>query len=182
MSKKDKFTLYRRDFLKVAGLGAGATAVATVTKTASAAPAASFTAAPFSDPAGRPKRPWWVKVVDEPTIEVDWNVMQRYNERTGTVRGPGMAGYVGDDEVDRLSAAAAKNELQRMLDNVDGYTLKDQRSEIVPRGRRTQLPGPAKGENARRARRTQVERLARRSRQNHSRRHAPLRRGHRWLH
>ena len=53
-------------------------------------------------------------------------MMQRYNERTGTVPGPGMAGYVGEDEVDRLTEAAAKNELQRMLDNVDGYTLKDQ--------------------------------------------------------
>jgi hypothetical protein len=51
--------------------------------------------------------------------------MQRYNERTGTVRGPGMAGYVGPDEVDRLTEAAQRNELQRMLDNVDGYTLKD---------------------------------------------------------
>ncbi len=126
MAKNEQFTLNRRDFLRIAGLGAGATAVATVTKSAAAAPAATFAAGKFSDPAGRPQRPWWVKTVDEPTTEIDWNMMQRYNERTGTVRGPGMAGYVGDDEVDRITEAAKTNELERMLNNVDGYTLKDQ--------------------------------------------------------
>ncbi|MFO7682238.1 MAG: reductive dehalogenase [Chloroflexota bacterium] len=125
MTENGKFKLNRRDFLRIAGIGAGAAAVATVSKPA-AAESKTFTGAPFSDPAGRLKRPWWVKTVDEPTMEVDWDMMQRYNERTGTVRGPGMAGYVGPDEVDRLTEAAAKNELQRMLDNVDGYTLKDQ--------------------------------------------------------
>jgi epoxyqueuosine reductase len=126
MAKNDQFTLNRRDFLRIAGLGAGATAVATVTKSAAAATPTAFAAGKFSDPAGRPKRPWWVKTVDQPTTEIDWNMMQRYNERTGSVRGPGMAGYVGDDEVDRLTEAASKNELERMLNNVDGYTLKDQ--------------------------------------------------------
>jgi reductive dehalogenase len=125
MTDNGKLRLNRRDFLRAAGIGAGAAAVAGVTRSA-AAREPGFEAATFSDPAGRPKRPWWVKTVDEPTIEVDWDRMQRYNERTGTVRGPGMAGYVGEDEVDRLSEVAAKNEKQRMLDNVDGYTLKDQ--------------------------------------------------------
>ena len=138
-------TLNRRDFLKVAGLGAGATAVATVTKSAAAAPA-SFQASPFTDPAGRPKRPWWVKVVDEPTTEVDWDVMQRYNERTGTVRGPGMAGYVGDDEVGRLDEAAAANELERMLNNVDGYTLKDQALSSAHVGVGRSYLGPQKAD------------------------------------
>lgn len=124
MANDGKLKLNRRDFLRIAGLGAGAAAVASVTKPAAAQ--SSFKAGTFSDVAGRPKRPWWVKVVDEPTTEVDWDKMTRYNERTGTVRGPGMAGYVGADEVDRLSEVAKKNELQRMLDNVDGYTLKDQ--------------------------------------------------------
>jgi reductive dehalogenase len=51
-------------------------------------------------------------------------MMQRYNE-TNTVR-KAMPGYVGNDEVDRYTEVGKKNELQRMLDNVDGYTLKDQ--------------------------------------------------------
>jgi len=145
MADNGKFKLNRRDFLRIAGIGAGAAAVATVSKPA-AADAETFTAAPFSDPAGRMNRPWWVKTVDEPTTEVDWDMMERYNERTGTVRGPGMAGYVGDDEVDRLSAKAKENELQRMLDNVDGYTLKDQalKSSHVGYGRSFLGPQKAK--------------------------------------
>lgn len=146
MAQKEKLTLNRRDFLRVAGLGAGATAVATVTKSAAAAPAASFKAGSFSDPAGRPKRPWWVKVVDEPTTEVDWDMMTRYNEREGTVRGPGMVGYVGNDEVDRLSETAAKNEIQRMLDNVDGYTLKDQALKSAHVGVGRSYLGPQKAD------------------------------------
>ncbi|HZD58233.1 MAG TPA: reductive dehalogenase [Anaerolineales bacterium] len=122
MSDNGKRKLSRRDFLRMAGLGTGAMLVSTAAKSAASRQAMGE----ISDPAGRIQRPWWVKTVDQPTIEVDWQKMQRYNERTGTVRGPGMAGYVGQDEVDRLSAAAAKNELQRMLDNVEGYTLKDQ--------------------------------------------------------
>ena len=107
MANDGKLKVSRRDFLRIAGIGAAATAVAAVTKPAAAE--SSFKAGSFSDPAGRPKRPWWVKTVDTPTTEIDWDVMQRYNERTGSVRGPGMAGYVGDDEVDRITEVAKKN-------------------------------------------------------------------------
>jgi len=146
MKDDGKIKLSRRDFLRVAGVGAGATAVTTVTKSAAAATEKSFAAAPFTDAAGRPKRPWWVKTVDEPTTEVDWSQVQRYNERTGTVRGPGMVGYVGDDEVDRLSAAAAENEKQRMLDNIDGYTLKDQALKSAHVGVGRSFLGPQKAD------------------------------------
>jgi reductive dehalogenase len=52
--------------------------------------------------------------------------VERYNERTGTVRGPGMASYVGEDVYAAMQARGEEKTLQRMLDNVDGYTLKDQ--------------------------------------------------------
>jgi epoxyqueuosine reductase len=143
MSEDGKSQLTRRDFLKLAGLGAAATAVTTVAGSAKPVEA-SFKGAPFSDPAGRPKRPWWVKTVDKPTTEIDWNMMQRFNERTGSVRGPGMAGYVGPMEVDRLSEAATRNEKQRMLDNVDGYTLKDQALRAAHVGVGRSFLGPQK--------------------------------------
>ena len=142
MASKGNLKLGRRDFLRVAGLGAGAAAVASVAKPTTAK--AGSQGGKFSDPAGRPSRPWWVRTVDEPTIEVDWDVMQRYNERTGTVRGPGMAGYVGQDEVDRLTTVAAENELQRMLNNVDGYTLKDQALAAAHVGVGKSFLGPQK--------------------------------------
>jgi len=144
MSADGKVKLNRRDFLRVAGIGAGGAVAATIAKPAAAAPNASRVT--FSDPAGRPNRPWWVRTVDMPTTEVDWDQVQRYNEREGTVRGPGMAGYVGDDEVDRLSEAAAKNEVQRMLDNVDGYTLKDQALKSAHVGVGRSYLGPQKAD------------------------------------
>lgn len=145
MTDDDKLKVNRRDFLRIAGIGAAATAVVAATKPAAASMAqGGFNAGRFSDPAGRPNRPWWVKVVDQPTTEIDWNMMQRFNERTGSVRGPGMAGYVGGDEVDRLSAVNSQNELQRMLDNVDGYTLKDYALKDAHVGTGRSFLGPQK--------------------------------------
>jgi len=142
MSTNGRKKISRREFLRISGLGLGAAAATTAARPLQAEQ--SFKGAKFSDPAGRPKRPWWVKTVDQPTIEVDWDQVQRYNEQTGTVRGPGMAGYVGADEVDRLSAAAAENEVQRMLDNVDGYTLKDQALKSAHVGASRSFVGPQK--------------------------------------
>lgn len=122
MADNQRLTFGRRNFLRLTGLGAGAAAIATVAKPATVQ--AGSQGGHFSDPAGRPNRPWWVRTVDTPTTEIDWDVMQRYNERTGTVR-RGMVNYVGQEELDRMEAVAAENELQRMLNNVDGYTLKD---------------------------------------------------------
>lgn len=123
MAQNGRLKLNRRDFLKIAGVGAGATAVAAATKPAAAA--SRFDGAEFADPAGRLQRPWWVKTVDEPTTEIDWNRMQRYNERDGSVRGPGGTKYLGEDEMKRLGEVNAALELQRIKENVDGYTLKD---------------------------------------------------------
>ena len=61
MADKATLKLGRRDFLRVATIGAGAVAVAGTTKSVVAAPAA-FRASEFADPAGRPQRPWWVGV------------------------------------------------------------------------------------------------------------------------
>jgi reductive dehalogenase len=142
MSENGKRKISRRDFLRLTGMGLGAAAVTTAANPMKAEQ--SFKGAKFSDSAGRPKRPWWVKTVDQPTVEVDWSKVKRYNERTGTVRGPGMAGYVGEDEVARLSEAAKENELQRMLDNVDGYTLKDQALKSAHVGYGRSFMGPQK--------------------------------------
>jgi reductive dehalogenase len=55
-----------------------------------------------------------------------------------------MPGYVGQDEVDRYTEAATKNELQRMVDNVDGYTLKDQALSAAHVGVGKSFLGPQK--------------------------------------
>ncbi|HSQ38691.1 MAG TPA: reductive dehalogenase domain-containing protein, partial [Anaerolineales bacterium] len=136
MSNQGKSKLTRRDFLRLMGLGAGAAAVGIAAKPlggeAALSTNPSFEARHFSDPAGRPNRPWWVKTVDKPTVEIDWEKVQRYNERyiphleQGTTRGGGFKAYVGEDK-DAETNAAAKELLQRGVEeNIPGYTLKDQ--------------------------------------------------------
>lgn len=123
MAEQDhKRQLSRRDFFRMAGLSAGAAVAVTVVKPETVQAAST---GKISDPAGRQPRPWWVKTVDQPTIEIDWAKMQRYNEKEGTVRAS-LAKYVGQDKVDEWNKISAKNEKDRLLNNVDGYTLKDQ--------------------------------------------------------
>ncbi len=125
---KAKRAFSRREFFKMAGIGTGAAVAVSALQPVQPARAAS---APYRDPAGRPQRPWWVKTVDTPTTEIDWAKMERYNERylpeeeRGSVRGPGFAGYVGEEQAKALVDEGNAKLKQRILDNVDGYTLKD---------------------------------------------------------
>jgi reductive dehalogenase len=92
----------------------------------------SFNARKFADAAGRPQRPWWVKTVEVPTIEIDWDKMKRFNEGykpelgTGTVRGGGFAAYVGKEKSDELSKKSGAFLKEAVANNTPGYTLKDQ--------------------------------------------------------
>ncbi len=98
----------------------------------------TFVYQPFKDAAGRTQRPWWVKTVDTPTVEIDWTKMQRFNERydpktnIGSVRGAGFAGYVGKAKNDELTAQNTKVLSDGVKNNTPGYTLKDQALNCVP--------------------------------------------------
>jgi len=136
MSNQGKVRLSRRDFLRTLGLGVSAAAVGIAAKPlggdAALSTNPSFEARHFSDPAGRPNRPWWVKTVDEPTVEIDWAKMKRYNEayiphlEQGTVRGDGFKAYVGEEKDAELGKL--NNELLQhgVEENIPGYTIKDQ--------------------------------------------------------
>lgn len=107
----------RRSFLRAAGAGAALSAGG-LTITPGSAQSRVLA------PAGRPRRPWWVRTVDEPTVEIDWDRVQRFDARNAIIWG--IAKYVGAEEVARLDRVKAENERQRILDDVPGYTLKDQ--------------------------------------------------------
>lgn len=122
-----KKKLSRREFLRLAGLGLGSAAVATTAASPLSAPAAkSMSKATYSDPAGRPQRPWWVKTVDEPTTEIDYSVYQRFSEQTVTVRGPGLGIHGGADLPGQLAEAGAKLKAERLKNGTPGYSLRDQ--------------------------------------------------------
>ncbi len=126
MDEKGKSNIGRRDFLRLAGLSVGAVAATTAGRAESAQPATSTASASYSDPAGRIKRPWWVKTVDEPTVEIDWDQMQRINEQTTTVRGPGLGIHAGADLPGQLAEEGAALKKERLENETPGWALKDQ--------------------------------------------------------
>ena len=136
MNDQSKTKLTRRDFLRVLGLGAGAVVVGAAVKPVAAAPALSanpsYEYRRFADPAGRSQRPWWVRTVDQPTMEIDWTKMKRYNEGykadlgTGTVRGKGFEVYVGKDKNAELVQKSVDVLKAGIANKTPGYTLKDQ--------------------------------------------------------
>jgi len=72
-----------------------------------------------------------VKTVDVPTVEIDWNQTERFNERydpetgKGTVRGAGFGGRIGEDKARALIKAGLDKARQDALNNVPGRTLRD---------------------------------------------------------
>lgn len=126
MSDDKERKLGRRDFLRLAGLGIGAVAATNASNGKSAQPAKETARGTYSDPAGRPKRPWWVKTVDEPTVEINWDEVGRINEREETVRGPGLGKYGGSDLPGELAEEGAKLKQERLENGTPGWALKDQ--------------------------------------------------------
>lgn len=114
----------RREFLRLAGLTGVAALGTQATFVSSQASAAGAEETPH--------HAWWVKTVETPTTEIDWDRIQRFDARR-TVQGSFIE-YVGPEEALRLSALEAENEKQRILDNVPGYTLKDQAMGEAQRG------------------------------------------------
>jgi hypothetical protein len=117
--------LTRREFMKDLGMFGAA---------ASLAPIAEFGEFDW-DKGGGLERPAFIKEVDQPTIEIDWDQVQRYNE-TNTCR-RGFVKYVGQDRLDKLNDLRANN-LQMFLENKKpGYTLKDNALNSAVRAGRT---------------------------------------------
>jgi reductive dehalogenase len=65
-------------------------------------------------------RPSWIKEVDKPTVEIDWDQIQRYNEQK-TAFSP----VYYTDTSDELNALSAKNNEKWLKEERDGWTLKD---------------------------------------------------------
>lgn len=126
MSSDQRNGLSRRNFLQLSSLSVGAAAVGTTSLSGMATNnSAALAAGKFSDAAGRPNRPWWVKTVDEPTTEIRWDEVQRINEQTTTVRGPGLGIHAGADLPGELAEEGAALKQERLENNTPGWALKD---------------------------------------------------------
>jgi reductive dehalogenase len=127
----------RRDFMKglgFTGVGLGAAAAA--------APAFADIDDILSSGASTQKRAWWVKEVDEPTVEIDWSIMQRhYNYSTQS--SALVAQYPGLEKYNAMTRTE-KSADDRLLDNEAGYRLRDMALKDANRGIRGNTVGPEK--------------------------------------
>jgi len=80
----------RRDFMKGLGLVS-----AGIGGAMAAAPAFHDLDELMSSPDASRKRAWWIKTVDEPTVEIDWGIMARHHGTHSTQAAPIVARYVG---------------------------------------------------------------------------------------
>lgn len=111
--------LTRREFLKDLGLlGTAVTLKPLFDPTVMAPEQQDDTWKP--GPSGRPA---WVRTQDKPTTEVNWEQVQRFDERN-TARG-GLAKYVGADRATELSKNQSANVLRYLKENRPGYNLRD---------------------------------------------------------
>jgi len=77
----------------------------------------------IASPMAEWKRPWWVRWVDKPTVEIDWDNKQRFDGRK--MQQVSWAKYVGEDAAKRLTKLREDRTKQWILENKPGYTLRD---------------------------------------------------------
>jgi epoxyqueuosine reductase len=112
-------TLSRREFLKALGLGGAGLAAA-----AAAPPLFRDIDEVLASPQSVVKRPAWVREVDKPTVELDWNMMKRFNYYEVMWAG-GFAKALGPEQADEIIRTSARNLLMWRTENKPGYTLAD---------------------------------------------------------
>ena len=69
----------------------------------------------MASPLAEWKRPWWVRTVDEPTLEVDWDGMERFDARK--IQQVSWRKYVGEEKAKELNQRREEKMLQWILDN-----------------------------------------------------------------
>jgi len=72
----------------------------------------------------KPRRAWWVKEVEEPTVEIDWSIMKRHHGGHSTQSAAVVARYPGLPAYDAMKKTE-KSAAERMAANEPGYQLRD---------------------------------------------------------
>lgn len=114
-------TVSRRDFMKLVGMGSFATI------------GGSMLGAPFKDldemmasPVADRKMPFWVKEVDEPTVQIDWDNMEIYPGPVNTLFNPNSwGGEEGVQEWMKIQQGNIAAMTESVRNNVPGQSLKD---------------------------------------------------------
>ena len=111
-------TVGRRDFMKMLGVGAGIAGTAGLSGKAFA-DLDEMIASPYADR----QLPWWVKEVDEPTIEIDWDNLEVFPGAHKTLFNPNSW-----DNPEEWKIARDQNIItttEKVKNNTPGYSLRD---------------------------------------------------------
>jgi len=109
----------RRDFLKAMGLSSAALGVTSIS-----APVLNDLDDLIALPEAEWKRPWFVKEVDKPTCEIDWNIIKRFDYSEVMWAG-GLRKAIGPEEFDRIIQIGRENRIRWVKEEKPGYTLKE---------------------------------------------------------
>jgi reductive dehalogenase len=114
---KSHSTLNRRDFMKALGfVGAGVGAL-------SAGSPVFKDLDEMASAGSSNKRAWWIKEVDTPTIEIDWDMLKRHDATT--IPQVAYASFVGKDVAAAQGAKQKADRKQWIAEDKSGYTLRD---------------------------------------------------------
>ena len=122
--KRHHSTMSRRTFMKVLGLSGAAAGAATV-----ASPVFHDLDEVMASELAERKLPFWAKEVDKPTVEIDWQRMQRFDGTRTMFNPPAFAKAIGKEEEERLRKIGGffgeGGYGERLKKNEPGYQLKD---------------------------------------------------------
>lgn len=111
-------TVSRRDFMKGLGLAGGG-----IGSMAVAGSIFDDLDALLSESAVGNKRDWWIKDQDQPTVEIDWSLVERFDATK--IPQVSYAKYVGGDKAKEQGAKQKEDRKKWILENKTGYTLRD---------------------------------------------------------
>jgi reductive dehalogenase len=112
-------TVSRREFMKALGLGGIGLGLSSMS-----GPVFHDLDEAMTSPMAVMKRPSWVKEVDKPTVEIDWNNIGAY-DGADVMWEKGYAKAVGPQQLDVSLRTAAMNRKNWILQNKPGWTMRD---------------------------------------------------------
>jgi reductive dehalogenase len=113
-------TVSRRDFMKALGLaGAGVGAAAAATPVFKDLDQLAATHPSYI------RRPWYIRDVDQPTAEVDWGMMTRFDNRELMFNPGSFIAQIGQDEFNRLNAQNSARRKEWVQEARPGFSLRD---------------------------------------------------------
>ncbi len=75
------------------------------------------------------KRPWWVREVDKPTVDIDWDATERFDATK--IQQVSWKKYIGEDKAKELTKRREEKLRQWIIEGKAGYTLRDRALDIA---------------------------------------------------